>query len=55
MEKSLSVEDRQPLFVHLDGVVMEAAKLMGAQKIDGNQMIIIDRALGIIRAALRLD
>ena len=55
MENKLTVEDRDAIFAHMEGVMFEATQLMEAQKISSKQMLIVDCALAIIRAALRLQ
>ena len=55
MTNKLTIDERKPILFHVDGLLDEAVKLIAAQKINREQMLIIEEALVIVRDALEMD
>lgn len=55
MKKKLTLEQSRPIIFHVDGLLDNVAELMTAQKINREQMLIVDNALRIIRYALEIE
>ena len=55
MTSKLTMDERQPIIFHLDGVLHEAVDLITAQKINRELMLIIEEAIEIIRGALEME